>query len=248
MPKGRNMWRVGDSPRAKKIIQWLRKSPVPEKLLATDGEGEECTVVVKRGEHPIHWKDVTGAVLHCETLRAIDEHGQILRTLELDPDDPRLTVEDQTRQARAELATPGREPIISVDVPMLVRSIAEAMKDVAKTAAIQQAEAHASGMNAMVQVVNLCLGVMQRIDERLEDREERTEELLAAREMKLLETTAEPSTRDQLLQAAMAKVFQGEGAGTNGASTGVDAAKVAQLTQLFHSFAKQATQQPPEGS
>jgi hypothetical protein len=255
--RSRSHWKVLDDPRGAKIVAWLRKAPVPHRLVAEDADGNEISVAVKNEHTKVKWTDVTTAVIHCIKIVGLNEKGDIVRQLDLDApeDENALELAQQRREAAraADDRIPGREPIISVDVPKLVQSIAEAMKDVAQTASNQQAAAYTAGMNSMVSVVNLCLTMLQRVDERLADREDEAAELEQQRQQLLIETTAQnapPSMRDQLMQAAIAKALGGGGGNDNGNGGGVDPSMVMKLTSLFQQFQQQsgANTPPPEGS
>lgn len=244
-----SQWKVTADPRAKRIISWLRREPIPDYVIGVTDEDEELKVLVKTPTGKVRWTDVTNTVISCLTIKAFEKEGAMLRVLEQDPEDPihagAAELSAQRAEVRQEMRQPGREPIISVDVPLLVRSIAESMKDVAEAAAGRQADAFATGMNAMTSVVNLALEMLRNNAERLEEREERAAELLTTAEEAQLEAgKGGPSTRDLLLQAALSRALGGDGA-ANGQGNGVDPKQVAALTQLFHQFAKNGGAAPP---
>lgn len=245
-------WKVASGPRHRKITNWLRRSPLPAKIRAENELGDEKTVNAWV-DGRCKWTDVCNAVLDCVLLVALDDQGNVIRELPLPPidEDPdlqtRQQLEAEHKEATANVRMPGREPIISIDVPALVRSVADAMKDVAKTAAQQNADAHAAGFQAMTNVVTLCLGILQRVDQRLEEREERTLELEQER-AKLLEQPEgdeQQNSRDVLLQAALQQALGGGQAPPNGEPNGhtngnaVDPATVARLVELFNQFGGQ---------
>ena len=242
--------------RARKILAWLRQNPIPRMCRAVHEDGSDVEVVVQPPQGRIRWTDAMRAVYKCSEITALDDAGRILRVLDLEPaaeDEAelnRLEIAHQKMLSEADARLPGREPIISVDVPLLVEKIASAMKDVARTAAEQQSEAHAAGFNAMTNVVTLCISMLQRVDQRLADREEDARELEEER-IALLQQQPQPGTdgdpRSALAHAALQKVLGGGifGGGEpangkpNGHSAQPDPIVVAKLGEMLMGWAAQ---------
>lgn len=253
-------WKVASGPRHRKIINWLRRTPLPAKLRAENDDGDEKTVNAWI-DGRCKWTDVANAVVDCVLIVALDEHGSVIREMKLPPvdEDPdtqaRAHLEEQHSAAAAAATLPGREPLISIDVPALVRSIADAMKDVAKTAAQQNADAHAAGFTAMTNVVTLCVNMLQRVDQRLEEREERALEIEDERNALLTqnaEGAEQPNARDVMLQAALQQALGGgqpaaEGSESNG-NGNVDPAVLGRLVDLFNQYGGKKSAAADEGS
>jgi len=78
---------------------------------------------------PAQWADVVGVLRACVKIQALDKDDQVLRQLDLDPDDPELRAETETEAALSGVARGAASvPIISVDIPRLVDNIARNMR------------------------------------------------------------------------------------------------------------------------
>lgn len=161
---------IGDiytSPRNVRLLRWLRRKPHPSRIVGETADGDEvtCAVNVTNGGA---WKDVLSVVRSCVELRALDKEGSELRRLTLDPDDPEIRAESEMEQALAAVAkSGGTVPIISVDLPKLVDNIARNMREVGTESARANAAAHKEGFAAMVSVVNIALGLLVGVEQRL---------------------------------------------------------------------------------
>jgi len=211
------------------LLKWLRRKPVPHTVVGETADGEECKAVVSL-TGPTIWADVLSVVRACVHLEARDKEGQTLRALDLDLDDPELRAESELEAARS-LVVPGSVPIISVDIPRLVDNLARNMREVAAESAKQQAGAFKDGFQAMTSVVNLCLNLLMRVDERMSELEHGQPPA---------PVVVEP--QDQRQQLAMMALQKAMGGG-NGAAPG-GGMNMAQILQLVQQFQQN---QPPAG-
>lgn len=218
------------SPRNQRLLKWLRRKPCPHTIVGETEDGEERRAVVSL-TGPTIWADVLSVVRPCVNFSALDKEGNTLRVLELDPDDPELRAEAEAESLQRIVGQHGAVPLISVDVPKLVDSIARNMREVAQESAKQQAGAYKEGFGAMVNVVNLCLNLLTRIDERMAEQEQHTPVVEA------------PAAADPRAQMAMMALQKAMGGGGNGAPNG-GGVNMAQLLQLVQQFQQQPT---PEG-
>jgi hypothetical protein len=184
-----------------RLLRWIRRRPLPAKLLGETLSGEEVKVVVT-GESKAAFADAVTSLDECWRILALDKDGNQIRKFEL----------DRTEREEEEEAAPRPGQIISIDVPKLVDNIARNMREVAITSANQQATAFKEGFAAMTQVVNLCLSLLVRVDQRLEQAEVGT-------------TTAPGDDRHSLAMLAIQKALGGNTtapppAPTNGGATG----------------------------
>lgn len=143
-----------------RLLRWIRRKPLPAKLIGETLAGEEVRVVVT-GDSKAAFVDAVTSLNECWRVLAVDKDGNQIRKFELDRSEQE---EDDEPTAR-----PGQ--LISIDVPKLVDNIARNMREVATTSANQQAMAFKEGFSAMTQVVNLCLTLLVRVDQRLEQAE-----------------------------------------------------------------------------
>jgi hypothetical protein len=220
------------SPRNQRLLKWLRRKPTPSVVVGETEEGEERRAVVSL-TGPTIWSDVLSVVRPCVHLDALDKEGQTLRSLDLDPDDPELRAESEIEAATAiARSAPGSVPIISVDIPRLVDNLARNMREVASESARQQSSAFRDGFAAMTNVVNLCLNLLQRVDERLAEQEAQADARGAPPEEPQL------GQREQLVAMALQKAM-GNGIPAGGLQ-GLNLQQVLQMVQSLQ-------QQPPEG-
>lgn len=223
------------SPRNQRLLKWLRRKPQPALVVGETVDGEELKCVVSV-TGPTQWSDVLSVVRACVKFEARNKDGETLRAIELDPDDPELKAENELEaaQTRALAGVPASVPLISVDIPKLVDNIARNIREASSEAARQQAGAFKDGFGAMTNVVNLCLNLLMRVDERMAELEANAN---------TVPTTAEPSPVDARQQMAMMALKQAMGGGGNGTPAGgVDMAKLLQLLQMLQ---QQTQGQPP---
>jgi hypothetical protein len=207
---------------------------VPAIVVGETADGEERRCVVSL-TGPTVWSDVISVVRACVHLEAHDKEGQVLRALDLELDDPELQAENESEGTHARaVQLAGSVPLISVDIPRLVDNLAKNMREVASEAARQQAGAFKEGFNAMTSVVNLCLGLLMRMDQRMADVEEQT----AHREPQV---TAPPDQRTQMAMLALQSALSGGGG--NGAPANGGGLDMGQLMALVQQFRQQP---PPE--
>jgi hypothetical protein len=235
--------KVRESPKGMRILKFLRRQPMPAKILGETPEGETVSCVIPKKPNTAAWTDAVRVLLECEKLKALDADDNSLRVLEFDPDDPALQAEEETVKARARSKDHGSAPIISVDVPRLVDNIAKNLKEVAVTAAGMQADAFKAGMAAMTAIMNTTLNMVVRLEERLSDAEEerdqaRNEALQLA--AAATQTAAEPegSERERMAMMALQKVI---GGGGEMSGLGLPAEQMSALGQLLQGL--QARQQ-----
>jgi len=217
---------IRPSPRNQRLLKWLRRKPLPHLIVGECEDGEERRAIVS-ATGPTQWSDVLSVVRPCIHLEAADKDGNVLRAIDLDPDDPELRAENELE--RAELvarSVPGSVPIISVDIPRLIDNLARNMREVASEAARQQAGAHKEGFAAMVSVVNLCLGLLVRLEQRMASYDER-EQL----ERDAAAPTSSMPQRDQLALMALQRAL-GSSSG-NGAGGGLDLGGLLRMAQQF---------------
>lgn len=216
---------IRTSARSVRLLRWLRRKPQPAKLLGETADGEEVTCAIS-ATGPAQWTDVLSVVRECEIIKALDKDGNELRRIKLDPSDPELRAESEMEQALERVSKQGGSvPIISVDIPKLVDNLARNMREVAGEAARQQSNAFKEGFGAMTSVVNLCLGLLVRMDQRLNE----TENALDA-----VTTHGQPvgEPEDPRAKMAMAALKQAMGGAANG-SGAPDMAKLMQLWQAM---------------
>jgi len=226
------------SPRNRLLLHWLKRKPMPARIVGETLDGDEVKAAVNQ-TGPAQWSDLVGVLRGCIKVQALDKDDQVLRVLELDPDDPELRAETETEASLRGLARANvgaSVPIISVDIPKLVDNIARNMREVASEAARQQSGAFKEGFGAMVSVVNVCLGLLVRVENRLAEVEDQ-----AAQHQEETEGNG-PQTREQLAAMALQRAMGG-GAPTNGGGK----FDPSELLKLVASL-QQQQQQPNGGS
>lgn len=207
---------IRTSPRNVRLLRWLKRKPMPARLVGETVDGDEVKAAVS-ATGPAQWTDLVGVLRSCVKVQALDKDDQVLRQLDLDPDDPELLAETETEAAVRGMARGGASsvPIISVDIPRLVDNIARNMREVASESARQQSGAFKEGFSAMVSVVNVCLGLLVRVENRLAEVED-----AAAQQQNDENETGGTPTREQLAQMALQRALGGNGAApTNGGGT-----------------------------
>jgi hypothetical protein len=207
--------RVGNTARGARLVRFLKRDPEPAHLLGETDDGEEirCKLAQKKGATASRGRflDAANVLFSCVKVTAFDAEDNVLRVLELDPEDPTLKADLELAQSRR--AAPdanGRVQVISIDVPKLVDNIAGNMKDVAAAAVSQQSAAFAQGMAAMTSVVNLCLSLLVRVDARLTEAEELAAQAATAAEQG---KPGAPNMKDELARMAFGKVMGMPGPG-----------------------------------
>lgn len=231
---------IRTSPRNLRLLRWLKRKPTPARLVGETLDGDEVKAAVNQ-TGPAQWADVVGVLRNCVKVQAFDKDDQVLRQLELDPDDPELLAETETEAAARSLArgvVGSSVPIISVDIPRLVDNIARNMREVSSETARQQSGALRDGFQAMVSVVNVCLNLVVRIENRLAEAEEQAAAAAAAAQEH--EQGGAPS-REQLAGLALQRALGGGGNGAPSAGN----FNPADLLRLIQSL--QGQQQPPGG-
>jgi len=223
------------SPRNRRLLHWLKRKPMPARIVGETLDGDEVKAAVNQ-TGPAQWADLVGVLRACVKVQALDKEDQVLRVLELDPDDPELRAESETEAAVHAIHRGGAAvPIISVDIPRLVDNIARNMREVASESARQQSGAFKEGFSAMVSVVNVCLGLLVRVENRLAEVEDN-----AAQQHEENESNG-PQTREQLAAMALQRAMGGNG----GAPTNGQKFDPADLLKLVASLQQQ---QPNGGS
>jgi hypothetical protein len=177
-----------------RILRFLKRKPTPAKVIGENLDGDEVRVAVT-GDTAAALADAVTALSDCWTIKAVDKDGALIRKLEMDPRDPELAGENPEDDKPARAGS-----IISVDVPKLVDNIARNMREVASSSATQQANAFKEGFAAMTTVVNLCLEMLMRVDQRLEHAETQA----------IVNTTGDEQTNNQqLAMMALQKALGG---------------------------------------
>ena len=236
---------IRTSPRNQRLLKWLRRKPQPAVVIGETVDGDEKRASVSL-TGPTQWSDVLSVVRLCVHFDAVDKDGQVLRSLDLDPDDPELRAESEIEaaQAIARHSAPGSVPLISLDIPRLVDNLARNFREVSSEAAQHTAHGYRDGFSAMTNVVNLCLNMLTRMDERMEQEElRRREEDEVRRQQEAAAAAAggggQQGTREQLVAMALQKAL-GNGAAGAGGLAGLDLGAVMRMVQSIQSA-------PPEG-
>lgn len=200
-------------------------------VVAYGPDGEPITIKVApgdKGNHP-RWSDAIKPILDgdCNRVEVHSDEGEVIRSLDL-PDVEQRQFERSSQG--------GTTPLISVDVPRLVDNIAKNMRDVAKEAAAAQATAFQAGFTAMTNVVNLCIGMLNRVDARLEQLEENREP-----EVIEVESAPEGADRGELARIALLQALGGGGLG-GGGQNGVNLEQLGKLEELMKMYTAQQRQ------
>jgi len=154
------------------ILRWLRRKPALARVVGdADDEGEVTCIVAGTSTPELH--DVVSVVRDCTELRGFDEKGNELRRLKLDANDPEIRAEREVAAAVSSGGNvQGSVPIISVDVPKLVDSIARNIREAVSEATRNNSNAHRGGFEAMVSVMNIALNLLVGIEQRYANAEE----------------------------------------------------------------------------
>lgn len=200
-------WRT---PRGRKIYTFLRKDPKAAKVRAFSDDRDWVVIVTTP-------REVCAAVIDAQKLEALDGGGAVLRVLDISDDEP-----DQPERSRS-------SDILAIDLPRLIDNLGRNMREIAGEAAKQQAGAFKSGFDAMGDVVKLCLAMLERVDQRLADEEQREPQVIVQQ--------GEPAAgsgpeRSELARMAIMKAL-GQSVDPGG---GVNQQQVTQLQQLFEQY------------
>jgi hypothetical protein len=226
---GRPKSEMGDvrtSARNLRILRWLRRKPELVKVVGdAEDEAEVSCAVAGSSTQELH--DVISVVRDCVELRGFDAKGNELRRLKLDANDPELRAEREVAAAVSNSSSQNSVPIISVDVPKLVDSIARNIREAVSEATRNNSNAHRGGFDAMVQVMNIALNLLVGIEQRYAN----AEQMLIERQQQQQAGSGDPNDPDaqkrQMAMLAFQKVMGGNGA--NGA--GFDPAKLMAFMQ-----------------
>lgn len=201
-------WRT---PRGRKIYTFLRKDPKASKVRAFNEDREPWTVVVTTP------KEVCAAVIDADKLEALDLAGNILRVLDISEDAP-----DEPQGPRS-------SDLLAVDVPRLIDNIGRNMRELVAESSKMQSSAYKAGFDAMTDVVRLCIDMLQRVDDRLEQAESREPQPVIVQQEQ-----AEGSDRSELARMALMKALGG-GPPVAGPG-GVNTTQVQALQALFDQY------------
>lgn len=210
---------IRTSARNLRILRWLRRSPPLAKVIGNTDEDDEVTCVVA-GSKTQELHDVISVVRECTSLRGVDDKGNELRRLNLPADDPELRAEREVAAAVSS-GTHNSVPIISVDVPKLVDSIARNIREAVSEATRNNSSAHRGGFDAMVAVMNIALNLLVGIEQRYAN----AEQALAQRAADAAAGGAGDDDPKRKLAMAAFERAMGGGGGNNG-SGGMDPIKL----------------------
>lgn len=199
---------VRTSARNVRILRWLRRKPELAKVIGDTDEEDEVTCVVA-GQKTQELHDVISVVRDCVELRGLDEKGNELRRLKLPVDDPELRAEREVAAAVSS-GSHNSVPIISVDVPKLVDSIARNIREAVSEATRNNSNAHRGGFEAMVAVMNIALNLLVGIEQRYAN----AEQALAQRNAAGPEEESDPKRK--LAMAALERAMGGSNGAANG--------------------------------
>lgn len=203
---------IRTSARSVRLLRWLRREPLPAKVVGETDDGDETTCVVS-GNTTKKLHDVISVVKHCTELRAYDKDGNQLRALTLDPSDPELRAESEAAGLVKSLGGNGSVPIISVDLPKLVDNIARNIREASSEASRQSANAHRGGYEAMISVVQVAMNLLVGVESRLN----RMQEQMERQERQQPDQNDPASQRQSMAMLALQKAM---GGGNNGSSNG----------------------------
>lgn len=213
------------SARTVRVLRWLRRKPLPAKVLGETADDDEVSCAVSGGTtNELH--DVCSVVRDCVVLTALDDKGNKLRRLVLDAGtDPELRAEAEVETAvRSSGNAQGSVPIISVDVPKLVDSIARNIREAVSEATRNNSNAHRGGFEAMVSVMNIALNLLVGIEQRYANAEQALAERLNA-------APAGDDPEAQKRQMAMLAFQKVMGGNAGNGAGGFDAAKLMAFMQ-----------------
>jgi hypothetical protein len=229
---------VRTSARNVRILRWLRRSPPLAKVVGNTDEDDEVICVVA-GTKTQELHDVISVVRDCVDLRGLDDKGNELRRLKLDANDPELRAE---REVAAAVSTSSQNsvPIISVDVPKLVDSIARNIREAVSEATRNNSSAHRGGFDAMVAVMNIALNLLVGIEQRYANAEQALAERAAQAGAGAGGDDQDPKRK--LAMAALERAMSGSNGG--GGSGGFDPVKLMAFMQTMQNAGGEA---PPDG-
>ncbi|HET6195511.1 MAG TPA: hypothetical protein VFE12_07150 [Acetobacteraceae bacterium] len=205
---------IRTSARSVRLLRWLRREPLPAKVVGETDDGDETSCAVA-GKSTKQLHDVVSVVRGCTEFKALDKDGNELRRMTLDPSDPELRAEAEAAAVKslAGASGNGSVPIISVDLPKLVDNIARNIREASSEAARQSAHAHRGGYDAMISVVNVALNLLVGVENRLnalQDEQQRQQRH---------QQQGEPdpaAKRQELAMLALQKAVGGNGGSSNG--------------------------------
>lgn len=222
---------VRESPKGMRLLKWLRRKPQPFKVVGETDDGEEITCALGTGKTMRPWTDAVRVLIECTKVTALNEAGDTIRVMEFDEEtDPTLIAENERAESRGGAPLAGSVPLISLDVPKLVDNIARNIREAVAETAGQQTRAYDAGFKAMVSVVNLALGLLVRLDQRLEVVQESAD---AASHSQQLPPPGD--NRDQLVLMALQKAMGGqqqEGA-SGGGGLNISPEHMSALAELY---------------
>jgi len=215
------------SARTVRVLRWLRRKPLPAKIVGATADDDEVTCAVSGGTtNELH--DVVSVVRDCVVLTALDDKGNQLRRLRLDNGtDPELRAEAEV-EAAVRSGGQNSVPIISVDVPKLVDSIARNIREAVSEATRNNSQAHRGGFDAMVAVMNIALNLLVGIEQRYANAEQALAERLNAQPAGGSDPNDPDGQKRQMAMLALQKVMGGSPG--NGAG-GFDPAKLMAFMQ-----------------
>jgi hypothetical protein len=235
---------VRESPKGMRLLKWLRRKPQPFKVIGEQDDGDEITCALGTGKSMRPWTDAVRVLIECVKVTALNEAGETIRVMEFDEEnDPTLIAENERAESRG--APPaGSVPLISLDVPKLVDNIARNIREAVAETAGQQTRAYDAGFKAMVSVVNLALGLLVRLDQRLEVVQE------SADANANVNALPPGDNRDQLVLMALQKAL-GQQQPDGGASVGginISPQHMSALAELYRQMSGNGAAAQPNGA
>lgn len=213
---------IRTSPRNRRILAWLRRKPELAKVVGNADDEDEVTCAVA-GPSTQELHDVISVVRECVELRGFDAKGVELRRLKLEAHDPELRAEREVAAAISSGGAQGSVPIISVDVPKLVDSIARNIREAVSEATRNNSQAHRGGFEAMVAVMNVALNLLVGMEQRYAQASELLDQRAAP--------TADPNDPDAQKRQMAMLAFQKVMGGNGGNGAGMDPAKLMAFLQ-----------------
>lgn len=200
---------VRESPKGMRLLKWLRRKPQPVRVIGETDEGEEITCALGTGKAMRPWTDAVRVLIECTKVTALNEAGEVIRVMEFDEETDGSLVAENERAESRDAGFKASVPLISIDIPKLVDNIARNIRETAAEASSQQTKAYDAGFKAMVAVVNLALGLLVKLDQRLEVVQEHADANAGAAQQQL---PPPGDNRDQLVMMALQKALGGNGA------------------------------------
>jgi heme exporter protein D len=211
---------IRTSARSVRLLRWLRREPLPAKVVGETDDGDETSCAVA-GKSTKQLHDVISVVRGCTEFKALDKDGNELRRLTLDPSDPELRAEAEAAAVKSLAAAGGGNgsvPIISVDLPKLVDNIARNIREASSEAARQSAHAHRGGYDAMISVVNVALNLLVGVENRLQSLQDEQQRQQRHQQQGEPDPAAK---RQELAMLALQKAVGGNGSSNGNGGGGV---------------------------